>query len=116
MRGHKIQDKDRLYHIQQAVEFILSQIVALDEHSFYGNEVLKRAVVRDLEVIGEAANGLSTALKEKYSDVPWQQIIATRHRIIHEYFHVNYVTVWGIVQDNLPELSIQIDKILKETA
>jgi uncharacterized protein with HEPN domain len=116
MRRHKLSDEDRLYHIRDAIQFILSATAEHDEERFYRDEILKRAVVRDLEVIGEAANSISEALKEKYPQVPWRQIIATRHRIIHEYFHVSYVMVWAIVQTDLPNLQGQINKILKGTA
>jgi len=56
MRKHEISDRDRLYHIKEAIEFILSQTDGLTEDDFYRDEVLKRAFVQDLEVIGEAAN------------------------------------------------------------
>jgi uncharacterized protein with HEPN domain len=114
MKKHEVLDKDRLHHIKEAIEFIQIQTAAISEDDFYKAEVLKRAVVRELEVIGEAGNGISDELKHTYPDIPWRQIIATRHRIIHEYFHVNYVTVWAIIQNDLPALKKQIEKILEE--
>lgn len=56
MREHKVSDRDRLFHIKEAIEFILSNTLNLTEDTFYRNELLKKATVRDLEVIGEVAN------------------------------------------------------------
>lgn len=114
MKKNEISDLDRLYHIRDAVNFILSQTTDLTEDEFYRNEVLKRAVVRDLEVIGEAANYISDEMKQQYREIEWRQIIATRHRIIHEYFHVSYVVVWEIIKNDLPILGEQVTKILSE--
>jgi uncharacterized protein with HEPN domain len=114
MKKHDIPDEDRLHHIKDAISFICTQTTRITEDEFYRADVLKRAVVRELEVIGEAANGISDKLKLSYPEVPWRQMIATRHRIIHEYFHVNYVTVWGIIQNDLPTLNKQVEKILEE--
>lgn len=114
MKKHEISDIDRLFHIKDAINFILSQTEKVTEDEFYNAEVLKRAVVRDLEVIGEAANSISEKLKLLYPEVQWRQIVATRHRIIHEYFHVNYVTVWAIIKNDLPQLEEQIIKMLSE--
>lgn len=93
MRGHSIPDADRLRQIKDAIGFIQTQCAGLSDNGFYADEVLKRAVVRELEIIGEAANLISPQLKQSYPAVPWRQIVNTRHKIIHEYFHVNYVTV-----------------------
>ncbi|MDB5207968.1 MAG: hypothetical protein JWR72_3043 [Flavisolibacter sp.] len=114
MRKHEISDLDRLYHIKEAIQFILSETEGITDDDFYRAEVLKRAVVRDLEVIGEASNSISDELKQRYPEVQWRQIIATRHRIIHEYFHVSYVAVWEIIKNDLPILEEQVNKMLSE--
>lgn len=114
MRSHDLSDKDRLLHIQDAVRFILSHTSGMGEEDFYRDEVLKRAVVRDLEIIGEAARLMSETVKQKHAEVPWRQMAATRHKMIHEYFHVNYKTVWEIVRNDLPVLDKRIDQILNE--
>jgi uncharacterized protein with HEPN domain len=114
MKKHEISNEDRLHHIHDAIKFIRLQTAEISEEEFYRAEVLKRAVVRELEVIGEAANGISDDVKLQFPDVPWRQIIATRHRIIHEYFHVSYITVWAIMQNDLPRLDKQIEKIIRE--
>lgn len=114
MKSHDISDADRLHHIKVAIDFIISHTEGLSEDDFYRNEILKRAVVRDLEVIGEAANSISEKTKENHPEIQWRQIIATRNKIIHEYFHVSYMLVWEIIKTDLPLLEIQVDKILTE--
>jgi uncharacterized protein with HEPN domain len=114
MKRLEISDADRLDHIKVALNFIISHTKGLSEDDFYRNEILKRAVVRDLEVIGEAANSISEKTKEKYPEIQWRQIVTTRNKIIHEYFHVSYVMVWEIIKTDLPLLEIQVDKILSE--
>ncbi len=64
--------------------------------------------------MGEAANYISDELKQCYSEVQWRQIITTRNRIIHDYLHVSYLIVWGIIKNDLPLLQEQINKILSE--
>jgi uncharacterized protein with HEPN domain len=72
------------------------------------------AVVRCLEIIGEATNRLPKALCEKYPEVPWSNIIAMRNIIIHDYSAVDYLTVWQTLKKSLPELKTQIQKILSD--
>lgn len=114
MRKHEISDRDRLYHIKEAIEFIIFHKNGISEGEFYINELLKRAVVRELEVIGEAANNISDELKQRYPEIQWKQIISTRHRIIHDYLHVSYPVVWEIIKNDLLLLQEQVNKILSD--
>jgi uncharacterized protein with HEPN domain len=68
------------------------------------DEKLALALVRLIEILGEAANGLSEAFKEKHPDIPWRAIIGTRNRLIHGYFDVDLDIVWNIVTRDLPSL------------
>jgi uncharacterized protein with HEPN domain len=67
---------------------------------------------RWLEIIGEAANGVSEAYKSLHPEIPWRKIIATRHIIAHEYGKVNYDTIWRIVTEYLPELIQQLTPLV----
>jgi len=62
------------------------------------------AVVRNLEIIGEAANRLPDEFKEKQSDVEWYKVVGLRHRIVHEYFGIDVQIIWQILQNDLPVL------------
>jgi uncharacterized protein with HEPN domain len=81
--------------------------------SFLADIKTQDAVVRNLEVIGEATRSLSTGLREKYPDVPWKGMAGVRDRLIHHYFGVNLDVVWDIVTVELPALESQIEAILQ---
>ncbi len=72
------------------------------------------AVVRNLEIIGEASKRVPKTIKEKYPEIEWNKIISVRNRIIHEYFGVDYEIVWEIITKNLGDLQEKITRILKE--
>jgi uncharacterized protein with HEPN domain len=99
---------------------ILDAIVAIERYSSQGRqefdeqELIQIWVVHHLQIIGEAANSLSTDLLNQYSEVPWAQIIAFRNIVIHEYFRVSLNLVWAVVQNNLPSLKILVERMLQE--
>ena len=71
------------------------------------------AVIRNLEIIGEAVKNISGDLKSVYPDIPWQRIAGMRDRMIHEYFGVNLQIVWERVEQDVPELKQKVEVILK---
>ncbi|GAB4581914.1 MAG: DUF86 domain-containing protein [Anaerolineales bacterium] len=79
---------------------------------FENSELHQNAVIRSLEVIGEAARLVSEEIRTKYSDIPWKQIVGMRHRLIHEYFRVNLKTVWEATQNDLPGLVEKLKTII----
>ena len=70
------------------------------------------ATVRNLELIGEAANHIPKQIQEVNTSVPWRQIIATRNRLIHGYLGIDNDTLWSIIQDDIPPLIIELQKIV----
>lgn len=104
-----------LEHIIDSIEHIEKYIDGIDEiEDFTADEKLCDAVVRRLEIIGEASNNISVDLKNKHSFVVWRKIIDTRNLLIHGYFGVSYIEVWSIVKQNLPELKKQIQEIVND--
>jgi uncharacterized protein with HEPN domain len=81
---------------------------------FEKDEKTKDAVVRNLEIIGESANQIPNEIQQKYSNIPWAQIVALRNRMIHGYFTIDYRIVWEIVKQNLPSLKKNLEEILKK--
>jgi uncharacterized protein with HEPN domain len=87
-------------------------VIHLEYAVFIKDEVLMRAVVRSLEIIGEAVKNVPIEINEKYPDVEWRKIAATRDVIIHRYFGIDYETIWDIIINKLPTLKIQIEAIM----
>ena len=73
------------------------------------------AVVRNLEIIGEAAKNLPEKITAQYPNIPWNRIISMRNKVIHEYFGVDVDILWETMQEDLPELRRQIKDIQKAT-
>ncbi|EQA38201.1 PF01934 family protein [Leptospira inadai serovar Lyme str. 10] len=86
----------------------------LNHEQFLLDEVSKRAFVRSIEIIGEASGKLSDLFKKKYSEVDWKKLSATRNRLIHGYFVVDYDIVWDLVANKIPALESQIHFIIEQ--
>jgi len=84
----------------------------LEPEEFLANEVLKRAIVRSLEVIGEAVKRLPAELRERHRDIDWRAIAGTRDKLIHDYFDIDYEIVVDIVFSEIPQLQEQIESLL----
>ncbi len=82
------------------------------EESFLNDEILPAAVLHHLTVIGEAINRLSPELRARHPEVPWQQIVAVRHRIVHAYFDLDWQILWNAATDDIPVIRRQIGEIL----
>ncbi len=103
-----------LRHILDSIQQIEEYLRDVSKEQFMERRLLQDGVVRQLEIIGEASRNLSEETREKHPEVPWQQIIGMRNRIIHEYFDVDLEIVWEVVEKDLPDLKAQIQTILQE--
>ena len=101
-----------LYEIIEACDKVAGYIQSLDEKTFLQAQLYQDAVVRNLEVIGEAAGHLPDELRTRYPDVPWRRMRGFRNIAIHAYFAVDYANVWHIAKQPLPGLLPQIQQIL----
>ncbi|NLG79711.1 MAG: DUF86 domain-containing protein [Firmicutes bacterium] len=104
-------DSDLLSDIEEAVRRIACYVAGMTYDEFLDDVKTQDAVVRNLEVIGEAAKNLSQDLREKYPDVPWKGMAGVRDRLIHHYFGVNLDIVWQIATQELPEVGLQLGRI-----
>ena len=107
-------DKAYLNHILDAISDAQSFVKGVTKEEFIENREKQYAVLRALEIIGEASKNLSKELKNKHREVPWKDISGMRDKLIHEYFGVNLDLVWETAKKNLPEVKRQIREILKE--
>lgn len=107
----KISDSVRILHILDAITEIESYIQGADKDSFVNNSMMFNATLHQLEIIGEAANGLSEEFIMNHPEAPWARIIGLRNLIIHEYFGVDDQTIWSIVTINIPQLKQYLSEI-----
>jgi uncharacterized protein with HEPN domain len=98
-------------HILESIEAIeeFSKDLSLEE--LYKNRLKKSAIIREIEIIGEAAKNISNDFTKKYPEIPWKNIIGTRDIMAHKYFGVNIEVVWKIVTQDIPQLKKQVLKI-----
>ncbi len=111
MRG-SIGDKVRLTHILDAIIEIEEYVVDANYSKFKENSMMRFACIKQLEVIGEASNHITTDIKEKFSSIKWPQIIGIRHIFVHEYFGIDSKLVWDIIKNDLTILKVDIQNIL----
>jgi uncharacterized protein with HEPN domain len=97
--------------IWEAIEKIERYTKGMTSESFEEDEKTADAVVRNLEIIGEAANRLPADFKEKHSEIEWTKIVGLRHRIVHEYFGVDQGIIWQIIQSDLPMFRRELKRI-----
>ncbi len=110
----KSDDIELIGHIYSEVNFVLHATNNIEFDDFYKDEILKRAVTRALEIIGEATKNLDFDFKHKYQTVPWKFMAGMRDKLIHDYMGVDYLLVFKTAKEDIPELEAQIDLILQE--
>lgn len=110
----KAEDRIRIQHMIDAAEEALSFVEDVTDKDFSKNRMLILSVIKDIEIIGEAASKISVETKSHYPEIPWLDIVGMRNRLIHGYFDVNIKLVWNTVQNNLPPLIKSLKELLNE--
>ncbi len=105
-------DSVYLLHIRDAIDLIEEFAKGMTEEDFVNNKLVQSAVIRQLEIIGEASRYISQETKNNYSNIPWRVIQGMRNVLIHEYFGVDLSAVWDVIENDLDNLKKQILEII----
>ncbi len=105
-------DRERLNHIVEAIDRIKRFTGGMDYEAFAQDEVVQFAIIKNFEIIGEAAYHLTDEAKEANPEVEWKKIMAFRHILVHDYYSINLEIVWKARENKIDELRKQIEEIL----
>jgi uncharacterized protein with HEPN domain len=105
---------DYIEDIIKAIDDVLGFVNNINYEDFFNDTKTVYAVIRGLEIIGEATKNVPSSVKNNYSQIPWKKMAGMRDKVIHEYFGVDLKRVWNTVKNDLPELKPQFEKILEE--
>lgn len=110
----KLGDKIRIQHMLDAISEIENYTNGVEKEAFVNHSMMFNATLRQLEIIGEAANHVSLEVQIAHPEILWARIIGLRNLVVHEYFGIDDHTIWSILKVNLPVLKIQLEAILQK--
>jgi len=104
---------DYVQDILDSIQDIESFVEGMTSESFSKDKKTINAVVRSLEVIGEATKNIPNSVKEKYPDIPWKKMAGMRDKLIHEYFGIDFEMLWKTIKEDIPPLQAAVNKLIK---
>jgi uncharacterized protein with HEPN domain len=104
--------RDFLRHIENECAFILRTCKGKSKEELIDDEILRRAIVRSIEIIGEAAKKLDDDFRSQHPEIEWKKIAGTRDIMIHHYFGIDYDIVWDIITNKIPELQELLEELI----
>ena len=110
-----LKDKERLLHMIAAIDRILRYTEGKSYEDLVNDDMMYYAVIKNIEIIGEAANMLTTEFQTTHPDTPWKMVKGMRNYIVHEYFQIDDVVVWDVVTNNLLPLKQHLQSYLNST-
>lgn len=112
---NKIGDNARIQHIYDALLEIESYVQQSSYDIFRSNSMMQYACVKQLEIVGEAANHLTPHFKKLQPEIQWREIVGLRNILIHEYFGIDTKIVWDIIKTDMVLLKLQVKEIIEKT-
>ena len=108
-------NRDRVYitQIHEEILFLMQRSRTMTYKEFLRDEIVKRAVSRSLEIIGESAHHISPSFREAHTSVSWDELVAMRYRLVHMYFGIDWHLAWGILERQIPALDSPLRNLLR---
>ena len=103
-----------LKHMLEAIATIGEYLADIDEVGFQASGLHQDAIIRQIQIIGEAAKRVTADVTSKYSEIPWRDIAGMRDKLVHDYFGVDVGMVWTTATVDLPELERQLSEVLED--
>lgn len=113
MREHK-RDKERLEHILDAIRVIENGLVTYPKDELLDTPLFYYGLVKQIEIIGEAANMLTHEFREEHAEVDWRPIVNMRNVLVHDYIHISKDLLWVTLTQDIPQLKARIEKFYEE--
>jgi len=109
-----MQKDDLVYagHMLDTAQAIVAKTAGKSRADFDADENLRLALVYLIQTVGESARRISPAFQEAHSQIPWSRIVGMRHKVVHDYLHVNYDIVWTVATVSIPPLTAQLQEIV----
>ncbi len=104
-----------LHHILEESQYLAEHVKGMERTAFLLDDTAKRAFVRSIEIIGEAAKKVPPEVRDQYSEIQWRAMCGMRDKLVHDYFGVDYGIVWDVAVNKAPVLYAQIAAILVDT-
>ncbi len=108
-------DLNRLKHMLDAARTISLHVKDKQQRDLESNRLLLGGIIRELLLIGEAANAVSPETQAKIVNIPWREVIGMRNQLIHGYFDISHKIIWTTVQEDIPKLVIILESTLSNT-
>lgn len=109
-----LNDNVRVEHMLSAIDEAVSFAKGKNRQDLNQNRMLVLSIIKEIEIIGEAASKISKSITNRYPEVPWSDIVGMRNKLIHGYFDIDLDILWNTIKRDLPELYSQLQKIIIE--
>jgi len=105
-------DQTRLSHMLEAAREVAGYVEGLSRTDLDASRPIQHSLVRCIEIMGEAASRLSADFRKAHADIPWQDIIGMRNRLVHAYFDLDLDLIWQTAVEELPTLVVRLDQLI----